>query len=230
MILKPRLQSPWNGLSALRARLSNDSAARENDTLQSAQSGPDVRALPSQRAQLHPHFIFNTLGSIAERVHDNPQLAENLLHRLRDLMRQVMQTSGAHDITLEQELQFIASYIEVEELRLGEGLQVTWDVAPDILEIPVPRGILQPLIENALQHGIAAPVGEVMIRAYRNTAGLQLEMRDNGPGISDPSAPTKGLGLAETRARLKRLYGSSAELRLVNDDGLVAQITIPCPT
>jgi hypothetical protein len=111
--------------------------------------------LQALRSQLNPHFLFNTLHSIAELVHDNPKLAESLILRLGDLLRQVLRSSTLPDVPVGEEIDFVRGYVEIEQMRLGERLQVSWDLEPEALQARVPSLILQPLVENAIQHGIA---------------------------------------------------------------------------
>jgi two-component system LytT family sensor kinase len=186
--------------------------------------------LQALRSQLNPHFLFNALHSIAELVHENPKLAEKLIVRLGELLRQVLQSATLQEVPLGDELEFIRGYVDIEQMRLGERLSVTWDVPPELLPARVPSLILQPLVENAIQHGIApmAKAGTLAIRACREGAFLRLEVRDSGPGILRESLDRqKGIGLANTQARLQRLYGDGQKLELVCDDGLLVIVRLP---
>jgi two-component system LytT family sensor kinase len=186
--------------------------------------------LQALRSQLNPHFLFNALHSIAELVHENPKLAEKLIVRLGELLRQVLQSATLQEVSLADELDFIRGYVDIEQMRLGERLRVIWDVPPELLPARVPSLILQPLVENAIQHGIAptAKPGTLTIRARREDAFLRLEVRDTGPGVTHESPDRQtGIGLANTRARLQRLYGELQKLELVGDDGLTVLVRIP---
>jgi two-component system LytT family sensor kinase len=186
--------------------------------------------LQALRSQLNPHFLFNALHSIAELVHENPKLAETLIVRLGELLRQVLQSSAAQEIALAEELGFIRSYVEIEQMRLGERLQVTWDIDETLLAVRVPTLILQPLVENAIQHGIAASTraGALTIRARSSAGFLVLEVRDTGPGMSRESPGSGGgIGLANTRLRLQRLYGERQKFELFEEDGLIVTVRIP---
>ena len=186
--------------------------------------------LQALRSQLNPHFLFNTLHSIAELVHENPKLAESLILRLGELLRQVLQSSTLPDVPLKEEIDFVRGYVEIEQVRLGERLQVSWDVEPDTLRARVPSLILQPLVENAIQHGIAplATIGRLTIRAWHEQGFLHLQVRDTGPGLSsDASERGRGIGLANTRARLERLYGGRQSFELLGDNGLVVNVCLP---
>ena len=186
--------------------------------------------LEALRSQLNPHFLFNTLHSIAELVHSNPRLAEQLIVRLGELLRQVLQSSSRQELTLAEELEFIRGYVEIEQMRLGERLRVIWDIQPEALDSRVPSLILQPLVENAIQHGIAAREGPgtLTVRARRADGQLQIEVADTGPGLTPghPGRP-QGIGLANTQARLRHLYGERQTFDLKNGEGLVVSLRIP---
>jgi histidine kinase/histidine kinase/DNA gyrase B/HSP90-like ATPase len=186
--------------------------------------------LEALRSQLNPHFLFNALHSMAELVHTDPKLAEQLILRLGELLRQVLQSSTRQEVTLAEELEFIRGYVEIEQMRLGERLRVTWDIEAGALEARVPSLILQPLVENALQHGVAATTGAgtLLIAARRDARFLQLEIGDNGPGLAQTSVDRRqGIGLANTRARLQRLYGDRQCFELLAGEGLTVRVRIP---
>lgn len=186
--------------------------------------------LEALRSQLNPHFLFNSLHSIAELVHANPKLAEQLIVRLGELLRQVLDSSTRQEMPLTEELDFIRGYVEIEQMRLGERLRVEWDIAPDALQVSVPSLVLQPLVENAIQHGIAATSapGTLTLRARREGDVLQVEVADSGPGLAPGMPPrAQGIGLANTRARLQRLYGGRQAFELLHGAGLVVRLRIP---
>jgi len=186
--------------------------------------------LETLRSQLNPHFLFNALHSMAELVHTDPKLAEQLIVRLGELLRQVLQSSTRQEVTLAEELEFIRGYVEIEQMRLGERLRVSWDIDAGALGARVPSLILQPLVENAVQHGIAAATGAgtLIISARRDAQFLQLEIRDNGPGLTQNSVDRRqGIGLANTRARLQRLYGDRQGFELQAGEGLTVRLHIP---
>jgi signal transduction histidine kinase len=186
--------------------------------------------LETLRSQLHPHFLFNTLHSIAELVHENPPLAEQVILRLADLLRQVLRAPVRQEIPLSEEIAFLQSYVGIEQIRLGDRLVVEWDLDPAALEACVPSLVLQPLVENAIQHGIAALArpGRLAIRTRREEAFLHLQVQDTGPGLpAETTAIGNGIGLANTAARLQRLYGSNHRFELVNQNGLAVHVWIP---
>jgi two-component system, LytTR family, sensor kinase len=162
------------------------------------------------KAQLHPHFLFNTLNAIAALIHKDSDLAERMLARLGDLLRLALDHFGAREASLRDELEFTAAYLEIEQARFGPRLRVTWDVAEELNDARVPYLLLQPLVENALKHGIApkAGRGEVAIRARRAGLGLRLEVEDDGPGLpphGESGHGRRGIGLENTRSRLRQL-------------------------
>ena len=185
------------------------------------------------RMQLHPHFLFNTLHSIAALMHKNIPAAERMISRLGDLLRLSLESAGREDITLKQELEFLQGYLEIEQTRFQDRLTVQFDIDPRTLDARVPNLILQPLVENAIRHGIAprsAP-GRVEVRARRKGGLLQLQVIDDGPGVSAGAErrPRSGIGLSNTRARLQQLYGPRHrfELRNAPQGGLLVTLAIP---
>jgi signal transduction histidine kinase len=186
--------------------------------------------LDALRSQLNPHFLFNSLHSIAELVHQDPKLAEQLIVRLGELLRRALETSNSPQLSLGEELDFVRGYLEIEQMRLGERLRVVWEVDPAALSAQVPSLILQPLVENAIQHGLA-PVtspGSLTVRAHRREDYIEIEIGDNGPGLAPSGgARPQGIGIANTRARLQALYGDRHVFELRQDGGLVVSIRIP---
>ncbi|HEY9155835.1 MAG TPA: histidine kinase, partial [Opitutaceae bacterium] len=184
--------------------------------------------LQALRSQLNPHFLFNTLHSIAELVHENPRLAEQLVLQLGELLRKALK-SQAIEVPLSEELDFLRSYLAIEQMRLGERMELVWNVDSGILDTPVPSLILQPLVENAIKHGVGSSAGRgrVEISAKHEGDQVRLEVRDNGPGLSGETALSGGIGLENTRARLQRLYGTRSNFQLTNDHGLVVSILLP---
>ncbi len=188
--------------------------------------------LQALRMQLNPHFLFNTLNSIASLVHEQPQ-AEEMIEALSDLLRVTLTASDRAEVTLREELHFLDRYLLIERIRFGDRLRVQKQVEPAALDAVVPILILQPLVENAVKHGIEARIGPGMIRiaVRRDGDALRLEVSDNGRGLgADGDAKLKeGVGLTNTRSRLKELYGgrASLDLRPGETGGLSAQIEIP---
>jgi len=188
--------------------------------------------LQALRSQLNPHFLFNTLHSIAELIHENPRQAEQMVLQLGELLHKSLKTQ-ALTVPLDEELDFIRRYLAIEQTRLGDRLELVWNIDPAAVQTPVPSLILQPLVENAIQHGIAVSPqgGRLAISATRAGDELRLEVRDNGPGL-DPSREKSGtgIGIENTRARLDRLYGERASFRLTNENGLIVSLSLPVET
>jgi two-component system, LytTR family, sensor kinase len=189
--------------------------------------------LQALKMQLHPHFLFNTLHAITSLMRRDVEAAERMITRLSDLLRLTLENVGAQETPLRQELEFLERYLEIEQIRFRDRLEVKIEVDPETLDARLPNLILQPLVENAVRHGIgphAAP-GLIEIFARREDNKLELQIRDNGTGLpDDKSAQIKeGVGLANTRARLEQLYGADYRFDLYNSDkgGLVVRLTIP---
>ena len=196
--------------------------------LERALSEAQLQAL---KMQLHPHFLFNALNSIAALMHSDVEAADTMLVRLSDLLRRVLDQAGAQEVSLGQELDFLRPYLDIEKVRFQERLSVDFAIPPELLEARVPNLILQPLVENAIRHGIAprtAP-GRITVSAVREGETLHLEVRDNGRGLFEGRAPDEGIGLSNTRERLQRLYGEAQSFTLVNlpEGGMAARISLP---
>lgn len=183
------------------------------------------------KTQLHPHFLFNTLNAISALVHTDVEAADHMLARLGDLLRLTLEDFGLHEAPLSRELEILRSYLDIEQVRLGSRLRVEWLIDPDTTDALVPTFLLQPLVENAIRHGIAPrPVpGRIEIRAERDGSTLCLLVRDNGPGLPAQVCNGSGVGLANTRARLFHLYRTAQQLEVENDPagGCVACIRLP---
>lgn len=183
------------------------------------------------KTQLQPHFLFNTLNAISALVHVDVEAADRMLARLGDLLRLALEDFGVQEAPLARELEAARSYLEIEQARLGPRLQVEWDIASNLGDALVPTFLLQPLIENAVHHGIAPRTepGRIDIRIRRHDAELHLEVRDDGPGLTVGAITKGGVGLANTRARLLHLYGTAQRLDLSNgrQNGCVARVILP---
>ncbi len=184
--------------------------------------------------QLQPHFLFNTLHTISAFVLEDPKQANRMITRLSELLRQSFNRDRGPLVTLEQELELLDHYVAIQEARFGDRLRVTFRVDPRAASAVVPTLLLQPLVENAIRHGVAAEarVAEIEIAATREGDRLHLAVRDNGPGIGSEHKRGNGggLGIANTRARLFELYGPSHRFELTNappPGGALATIEIP---
>ncbi len=190
--------------------------AREREVQAAALDGA-LRAgeLQMLRAQLQPHFLFNTLQAISTLIHRDPPAADRMLTDLSDLLRTSLTSASAQEVSLADELTFLRRYIDIMCVRFGDRLEVAVDVPDDLLGATVPSLALQPLVENAIRHGMAnrVDVGHVVVRARREDGRLVLAVHDDGPG--PPAAPVPdGIGLANTRERLRRLYGVEGRLEV----------------
>ena len=183
--------------------------------------------------QLHPHFLFNTLNAISTLVHKDPEAADRMIARLSELLRLTLENVGVQEVPLAQELEFLERYLEIEKTRFADRLIVRMDIAPEALDAFTPYLILQPLVENAIRHGIAARslVGRIVISAKRCDNMLVVKVSDNGPGMAGAAAVGRkdGVGISTTRARLEKLYGAEQRFEFFDaeDGGLVAMLTFP---
>jgi signal transduction histidine kinase len=189
--------------------------------------------LQALKSQLQPHFLFNTLHSISALMLTDVQAADRMMTRLSDLLRMSLENDGVQETSLSRELEFVGGYLEIEKVRFEERLEVVLEIPPDTLDARVPHLLLQPLVENAVRHGISrrSAAGEIRIAATHDDHSLYLRVRDNGPGLGEHEArPGKvGLGLVATRERLQTLYGSdqSIDIRNLPEGGVEACVRIP---
>ncbi len=186
------------------------------------------------KAQLEPHFLFNALNSISELVHEDAAGAERMIGSLKELLRMTLEGAEAQEVTLAEELRLLGAYLRIQQTRFQDRLSVEVDAAPETLAARVPPLVLQPLVENAIRHGIAPRPGpgRISVRAWREGDALRLEVRDDGLGFSERSPPEEGVGLGNTRARLHRLYGDAQRFELASgeDGGAVAHVAVPFRT
>ena len=197
--------------------------------------------LQALKMQLHPHFLFNTLHSITAMVHEDPDMAERTIARLSELLRLFMANSSVHEVTLAEELRILDLYLEIERARFEDRLSVMYDIPAALREAMVPNLVLQPLVENAIRHGIGkrSEPGWIAIAAERYADTLILRVTDNGAGLppadeagtglKSQQSMREGMGLGITRGRLESLYGShqSLILRGLPAGGAEARITLP---
>lgn len=184
------------------------------------------------RMQLHPHFLFNTLHAISTLIHRDPDAADEMVSQLSDLLRVTLDNIGKQEVTLREELDFLQRYIDIQQTRFQDRLHVTLDIQSDTLDAHVPNQVLQPLVENAIRHGLDGRAGGGTIEIQSRAAGeaLQLTVRDDGSGLhANGRAVQEGIGLANTRARLRQLYGPSAALDLADRSEGGTQVTLVIP-
>jgi signal transduction histidine kinase len=188
--------------------------------------------LQSLQRQLHPHFLFNTLNTISGLIRTDPDGADRMIDRLGDLLRMTLHKSGIQEVTLKEELDVLQKYVEIERTRFGNRLTVEMNVLPEVLDAQVPSLVLQPLVENAIRHGIApnARAGWISVDATREGDELVLQVRDSGDGLPPDRlmALNRGVGLDNTRARLAHLYRERYEFSFSNlQRGFCVTIRIP---
>ena len=166
------------------------------------------------KAQLEPHFLFNTLHSIAELMHQDVEAADRMLTRLSELLRATLESGGKQEIRVADELALVERYLDIERIRLGDRLSTQIDVEPVALDALVPIFVLQPIVENAVRHAIAprASGGRIALKIQRAGSQLHVAVDDDGPGF--PTDVTERVGLRNTRARLKHFYGGDDRIRI----------------
>ena len=207
--------------------LRDQSRQRESVELQAQLAEARLDAL---RMQVNPHFLFNTLNAISALVERDPAGVRRMIARLSELLRHTIDRNRSDEVPLREELAFIRRYIEIMEIRFQGRLRVRMEIENEILDALVPDFILQPIVENALEHGVsrAAGAGEITIAARRDGDRVILTVRDNGPGISE-NVGRGGVGVANTRERIEHLYGDQGKLMLAPaaEGGTIAEILIP---
>jgi len=201
-------------------------AARLNEELSNAQ-------LAALRRQMEPHFMFNTLNAIAGLVRDQRNgAAVNMIVGLSEFLRRASDNSHRPQVTLGEELDYLQRYLEIQKVRFGDRLQVSLDVPEALLAAQVPNLLLQPLVENAIKHGIAQRVegGSVQVTGARRDGALCLSVRNDGPKVpADEPAARKGVGLDNLRTRLRILHGEAANLRLVTQPSGETEVAVTLP-
>jgi sensor histidine kinase YesM len=223
---------PWLAVAgvviAIEARRRSVRAALERERLRAEVAEQRLIALTGQ---LHPHFLFNTLQGISTLIHRDAEAADEMLAKLSDLLRDVLRHRHQVLVPIEDELRFVRTYLEIAELRFADRLSFDIDVAPDVAGASVPLFILQPLVENALSHGIGlrARGGQIRVRAWKVADRLMLEVSDDGAGLPNGVPPREGIGLGNTRERLRASFGEAQRLTIEGqaDGGTVVRIEIP---
>ena len=192
---------------AARRRREIDTARLEADLAQA-----QLRAL---QMQLQPHFLFNTLHAIAMLTDTEPAAAESMAVKLAELLRATLRLRDVPEVALRTELELLRAYLEIEEVRFGDRLVVTFTVPEDLLDMPVPSFLLQPIVENAVRHGVAPRVetGHISIGAERDAGSLLLSVEDDGPGFGVDAFAIAGVGLSATRDRLALRYGAAGSIQ-----------------
>jgi sensor histidine kinase YesM len=183
------------------------------------------------KMQLQPHFLFNTLHAISTLMYRDVEGADRMVSRLSDFLRLTLDSAGVQEVALRREMEYLDKYLEIEQVRFGDRLVVGRAIDPEALDLLVPNLVLQPLVENAVRHGIAprAAGGRIQVTAHVQGGSLAIEVLDDGDGAADIR---EGVGLSNTRARLDQLYGAAARMQLGNADGggFSACLTLPAHT
>ncbi|MDQ8202470.1 histidine kinase [Pelagicoccus sp. SDUM812003] len=185
--------------------------------------------LQALQAQLNPHFLFNAMHSISALMHKDVDAADSMLAKLSDLLRLSLKKDKNQTIPLSEEITFLQSYLDIERIRFGDRLATEFDIPAELHTQHVPSFILQPIVENALKHGIApyARPGKLTISARASERSLQLEVKDNGGGLADHTQD--GIGLSNTKTRLSELYGDRQSFSITQrpEGGVRVLITLP---
>jgi two-component system LytT family sensor kinase len=205
--------------------------AREREAQQSRLAAQLAEArLGALRMQLNPHFLFNSLNAITVLVRDQKTRdAARMLELLSGVLRQVLQGEKQHEVTLDEELRFIRKYLAIEQVRFSDRLQIRWSIEPTLRDALVPAFILQPLVENAVRHGVAkrSEAGVIEVTARESDGDMVLSIRDNGPGYRPEVGA--GVGLSNTRVRLETLFGERGQLQIAGAEGggTIASVRFP---
>jgi sensor histidine kinase YesM len=195
--------------------------------------------LNALKMQIHPHFLFNTLNSISALMHEDVKAADKMVARLGDFLRTTLENSGDDEVSLKQEIDFVGRYLEIESVRFQDRLAVRMNIDPETLAARVPNLILQPIVENAIKHGISqqTKAGSLIISSKRHEDRLQIRVEDSGPGLQPSNengngSKTGGIGLGNTRARLAHLYEENYRFEIKNavPHGVIVTLEIPFET
>ena len=189
--------------------------------------------LKALRAQINPHFLFNTLNSISSLIPVEPEKADRVTQKLADIFRYVLIASEKESVTLEEELRFIHNYLEIEKIRFGDRLVIQTSIQPETAALTVPSLILQPIVENALKHGISRKVGggTLTIRSKEDQDSLIITIEDDGDGFSgnDKNTGGLGIGLSNVDQRLKKTYGEQYGINIDHQPSQGAKVTLRLP-
>lgn len=211
---------------------------RSHETVRLQAQAAQLRAqladarLGALRAQLDPHFLFNTLNAVSALVERDPRGVRRMISRLSELLRHSLE-EGASEVTLQRELELLDRYLDIMRVRFGDRLHVTVEAEPDVMDALVPNLVLQPIVENAIKHGVAPREtgGRIAVSARRMGERLVLRVSDDGPGPGGSTEPPgAGVGLANTRARLAEMHGAAQHLHLLPSDdgpGTIAEVSLP---
>jgi two-component system, LytTR family, sensor kinase len=204
--------------------------AREHEVRQARLETSLAEAqLQNLRLQLEPHFLFNALNAISTAIYENPRVADEMIGRLSELLRQLLKQDATQEVTLAREIELLELYTHIMEARLENRLTFSVDIDEKAREVLVPQLILQPLVENAIRHGmnLISMRFDISVEGRVEDSGLRLAVRDRGPGL--PAGLTRGIGLRNTAERLERLYGDRQSVRIENaaGGGTIVELRVP---
>ncbi len=188
------------------------------------------------KMQLQPHFLFNTLNAIVTLIHKNPDAAEEMIVRLSDFLRMTLDVSGKQLVPLREEVEFIRAYVEIEQIRFGGKLQYVQSIPAELLDAQVPLLLLQPLVENAIKHGISQydHAHSIELTAERKGTVLRIRVSDDGipAALLDSAAVKQGIGLNNTRMRIETMYGENGRMDILSNgsNGVMIEMSIPFNT
>lgn len=221
----------WTVLEGMRTRLEETTLALRTKELdeERARKLATEAQLAALESRVHPHFLFNTLNTIAALIQEDPAEAERTVGRLAALLRFSLDATAAGSTPIQQELTIVRDYLEIESARFGDRLHFDIDLDPQIADAPIPPLSIQTLVENAVKHGLSTrrEGGRIRVSAHRNGGAIAIDVADNGEQFSAPPFPA-GHGLDNVQGRLRALYGSRATLRLSREgDWTTAAIRLP---
>jgi two-component system, LytTR family, sensor kinase len=226
------LMTYWGMVAIVQALDARRSARRQEMEIVEHKAAYVRAQLQTLKSQLQPHFLFNTLHAVSSLMHYDVATADRMLNRLADLLRLTLQDADDAVVTLDTEVNFIEAYLEIEKIRFEHRLAATLLIPAALRGLSIPSLILQPLVENAIKHGVAprAAGGRVIVRAYQDDDHLVLEVEDDAPEAI-PAQPGFGIGLSNTRSRLETLYGAGRHFELIRAGmGTIARIRLPNPS
>jgi two-component system LytT family sensor kinase len=187
--------------------------------------------LQNLRLQLEPHFLFNALNAISAAIYESPRIADEMIGRLSELLRQLLKQDATQEVTLAREIELLELYARIMEARFEDRLSFSVEIEDSARQVLVPQLILQPLVENAIRHGmnLVSMRFDISVKGRVEDGRLTLEVRDHGPGLPPPDRLTRGIGLRNTAERLERLYGERQSVRIENADGggTIVELHVP---
>jgi two-component system, LytTR family, sensor kinase len=186
--------------------------------------------LEALQAKINPHFLFNTLNSIASLISENPKAAETTVEKLSELFRYTLKDADKSTVTIGEELEIVRTYLEIEKVRFGERLQYAINYDGSILDLQVPALLIQPLVENSIKHGIANDIhgGSILVEVRKQEKKCRIMVQDTGKGFRAKNTEN-GFGLRSIQERLKYMYADEATLDIIGSDPTQIIITIPLP-